>query len=980
MARIGPIATLALTALSLGSANAQTNGTHCWSDAREANALRWLRLVLSSLSPYDTADGIRELSADADNTTLLIDGIGIYIGFGQVLEYILLTRPDYNEGVVEFLERHITGYECLDEDIVQVFTQARVSFNGADSEMIEQMDNLTFVGDRILFDHTDSGAFGDAIASSGLDAKSLCDAALIPCTGGLFPFASLQECYEIMSTIPQACEDGSGPLVGDTVSCRFLHVGSSFFDGLYHCPHIGSDSTECLPSSCPGNPPRLAEPSLPSYFDASLPRPVLIIEWTLFGLLLAIALAFYVHWCRQSASQHIKTGVELALSAVPKRSDKVLSAQLESVRGRLPVALYQLSNLNVFLGAKMSKHRRRVLSCNDLTLGGCRLTAIMGESGSGKTTLLRLISGFEGLDGYMHMSTSGAAGSPTMYCPQSADMWPSEMQVQDILLFSAQLGGTRVSVFVEIFAALGIIDVMGQTFGSLSGGQRQRVSIAACLMRPVPTVIILDEPLAALDSASAIKCLQALKALPGSHSFVITVHQPSSEVAALFDRVLLLDTLKDHQIKELKDPTRAWDSDIWTATNNLVTGLPPSVRGIQVAQPSIASKGSVFHTYQSLVTLWFSALYRAPWIEASAIGLGLLGSLLVGLMSRDSLNVDKISTATAIRAATYVTMAIAGLAFSASVVVAFFFESRESRLIEHLKYQGYIHPIGFVTFHLHRVLVLSILQSAAWMPLMQYLTVALMPEAYIQDIILTVAIFCAMWMMLSVLIHMASPRAINVTVLMLINTFCLFTCGIFFPWNSLNGFFRLLHYVTPLFYVSTSSNILTYSEFNAGCGPLDHPGTCASNLELKDLLELQDISTLGAQGVCALYGLVFALCLYLGAHPHLRAMLFSSTCGIFMKTEEMMAAADDIPMAAADDIPMKVKDVRNLEWASTYKTVTLDELSTKLAARSSCRSSCSGTSPSSPSVAAKRAVKHVAVDGTVAMQQCSTIAETASAV
>lgn len=157
-------------------------------------------------------------------------------------------------------------------------------------------------------------------------------------------------------------------------------------------------------------------------------------------------------------------------------------------------------------------------------------TAILGPSGCGKSTLLRAIAGFHpdarGLveiggrrfqDGARSLIAPEARGIG--WAPQEALLFP-HLSVRENIVFGA--GDT--SALSALCAALEIEPLLGRTTAQLSGGERQRVSIARALMR-APTLLLLDEPLSALDQAARVRVAEALvaeRARLGAMSLVVS--------------------------------------------------------------------------------------------------------------------------------------------------------------------------------------------------------------------------------------------------------------------------------------------------------------------------------------------------------------------------------------------------------------------------------------------------------------------------
>ena len=185
-----------------------------------------------------------------------------------------------------------------------------------------------------------------------------------------------------------------------------------------------------------------------------------------------------------------------------------------------------------------------------------RLVGIMGGSGTGKTTLMNILNGKIPIDnGRLHINgfslehatTEGVIG----YVPQD-DLLFEELTVYQNLYFNAK---TCFSDFSEDLIArtvnkvledLDLEDIKDLRVGNplnktISGGQRKRLNIALELMRE-PSVLFVDEPTSGLSSMDSEKMMLLLKELTRKGKLVVAIiHQPSSEIFKLFDRLWILD-------------------------------------------------------------------------------------------------------------------------------------------------------------------------------------------------------------------------------------------------------------------------------------------------------------------------------------------------------------------------------------------------------------------------------------------------------
>ena len=190
------------------------------------------------------------------------------------------------------------------------------------------------------------------------------------------------------------------------------------------------------------------------------------------------------------------------------------------------------------------------------TLRSGELLAIMGGSGTGKTTLLSLLNGSitpqEGtitING--HDISEPAAKSLIGYVPQD-DLLIEELTVYQNLWYTAKLcfdgmpDDQVAERVIKTLKDLGLYATKDLKVGSainkyISGGQRKRLNIALELIRE-PAVLFLDEPTSGLSSSDTEMVINLLKeqTLKGK-LIIVNIHQPSSDVYKLFDRLWLLD-------------------------------------------------------------------------------------------------------------------------------------------------------------------------------------------------------------------------------------------------------------------------------------------------------------------------------------------------------------------------------------------------------------------------------------------------------
>nr|WP_010130431.1 molybdenum ABC transporter ATP-binding protein [Microbulbifer agarilyticus] len=194
----------------------------------------------------------------------------------------------------------------------------------------------------------------------------------------------------------------------------------------------------------------------------------------------------------------------------------------------------------------------------DFSVPGSGVTGIFGPSGSGKTTLLRCIAGLQAcaqsnlrVNGETWQSAAPQAINlpvhrrPIGYVFQQPSLFP-HLTAGGNLAFARKRSAQPVSTesYNEIVRLMGLENLLGARPESLSGGEKQRVSIARALLVK-PRLLLMDEPLAALDLARKREILPYLEKLHQSLDIpVLYVSHSIEEIARLADHLLLMDSGK----------------------------------------------------------------------------------------------------------------------------------------------------------------------------------------------------------------------------------------------------------------------------------------------------------------------------------------------------------------------------------------------------------------------------------------------------
>ena len=184
---------------------------------------------------------------------------------------------------------------------------------------------------------------------------------------------------------------------------------------------------------------------------------------------------------------------------------------------------------------------REVLRNTQLSVEPGQFIAIVGRSGCGKSTLLRLVAGLEEPSlGALYTDGKAVTGlhDDTRIMFQEARLLPWRRVLDNVTL---GLPAQSRPHGEEVLAQVGLAERKNEWPARLSGGQRQRVALARALVHQ-PRLLLLDEPLGALDALTRIEMHRLIENLWQRHRFTaLLVTHDVQEAVALADRVILIE-------------------------------------------------------------------------------------------------------------------------------------------------------------------------------------------------------------------------------------------------------------------------------------------------------------------------------------------------------------------------------------------------------------------------------------------------------
>jgi sulfonate transport system ATP-binding protein len=184
---------------------------------------------------------------------------------------------------------------------------------------------------------------------------------------------------------------------------------------------------------------------------------------------------------------------------------------------------------------------RTVLQGTQLHIEPGEFVAIVGRSGCGKSTLLRLIAGLESSSGGALLLDGQAVqglNEHTRVMFQDSRLLPWRRVIDNVAL---GLPAEQRQHAQEVLSQVGLQERGGEWPSRLSGGQRQRVALARALVHN-PRLLLLDEPLGALDALTRIEMHALIEGLWQRNGFTaLLVTHDVQEAIALADRVILIE-------------------------------------------------------------------------------------------------------------------------------------------------------------------------------------------------------------------------------------------------------------------------------------------------------------------------------------------------------------------------------------------------------------------------------------------------------
>lgn len=303
-----------------------------------------------------------------------------------------------------------------------------------------------------------------------------------------------------------------------------------------------------------------------------------------------------------------------------------------------------------------------VLEKIDLTVKAGEFIAMMGPSGCGKTTLLRIIAGLEGMStGEIRLQDKNITHLPvhqrnTPMVWQNFALFP-HLNVQQNIAFGLTLVPHRKAEVhrkvQDVATMLRLDSLLNRRISQLSGGQKQRVAIARALITE-PRILLLDEPMSALDPHLRVRMQGELKRLQQSLgiSFLYVTHN-QNEAFSMADRVVVMNrgrieqvgTPADiysrpqtHFVAEFVGNNNLFDGEVVAVSQDRVTVrcLQGTMQAIWHEQPHRVGDRVTIVVPAERVMLAAASDRPENTIEATLRGLEFMGSQVIYFLETDT--------------------------------------------------------------------------------------------------------------------------------------------------------------------------------------------------------------------------------------------------------------------------------------------------------------------------------------------------------
>lgn len=201
----------------------------------------------------------------------------------------------------------------------------------------------------------------------------------------------------------------------------------------------------------------------------------------------------------------------------------------------------------------------------DLEIGDGEFIAVLGPSGCGKTTLLKLLAGFMGpTEGTIAMDELVLASTKNVLPPekrnigmvfQSFALWP-HMTVAEHVKFPLSYHPNKIKEgkkelqerIGEVLKLVGLDALADRYPSQLSGGQKQRVALARAIA-PLPNLLLMDEPLSALDVELRMEMRKEIQKLHReTKASIVFVTHDQGEALAIADKIVVMNQGRIEQI------------------------------------------------------------------------------------------------------------------------------------------------------------------------------------------------------------------------------------------------------------------------------------------------------------------------------------------------------------------------------------------------------------------------------------------------